>query len=95
MVIKRRVPLKEKSINGVVAGGILRKKREEYNKKWTIPYVAEQANIDEDHLQKIETGKTANPYYDTIGKIADVLDLNKEELWQEYSREKAKYSSED
>ncbi|MEQ6376562.1 helix-turn-helix transcriptional regulator [Bacillaceae bacterium S4-13-58] len=89
--------MEDKSI-GIIIGRIIRKKRKDYqkkDKKWTQEYVAEQADVDYPHYGKFERGKIEQPQFLTIAKLADVLNMSLDEIWEEYEIEKQKYLEEE
>jgi len=59
---------------GEIVGKALYERRKELN--LTQKYVAEQAGIHRTTLSKLESGKRKNPRFNTVQKIAQVLQLD-------------------
>ncbi|MEQ6388031.1 helix-turn-helix transcriptional regulator [Bacillaceae bacterium S4-13-58] len=68
-------------------------KRREVRKKgaWTQADLAEKIELTEKHVQKLEAGRTKDPYFSTVAAILDALDLTYEEFQQQVKEEQAKY----
>ncbi len=74
-------------ILGRILGGIRRNKKSK-DKKWTIAYVAEQAELDENFVEKFLREGKKEPQFVTIAKLAEALELSIDDLWEEYKKER-------
>lgn len=76
----------EEELDGCIVGAYLRKKRKEKQQtdsKWTIEYLAARAGVDDKHLGKVERGASSQTSFLYIGKVADVLEISLDEMWEE------------
>ncbi|MBM7571395.1 helix-turn-helix domain-containing protein [Aquibacillus albus] len=90
--------MKNKGLDGRILGQIirdLRLERKAKDKTWTIAYLAEQAEMDEDHLGHIERGNKKEPQFVTIGRLAKALDISLDDIWEQYEQEFKKYYPDD
>lgn len=50
------------------------------DKRMSIPELAEASGVSPEQIREIEAGRTLNPRPKTLGKLADVLDVQPSEL---------------
>lgn len=65
-------------------GKHLRKRRKEF--KWTYARLADETNLDEDHIGKIERG-VKEPFTSTLFKLAIALDLDVNQVFKDIQQE--------
>ena len=85
---------KDGQIIGRILGRIRQEKKAQ-DPKWTLFYVAEQAKLEEKYVGRLLRGEKAEPQFVTIGKLADALEINLDELWKQFLREKDHFHEED
>jgi transcriptional regulator with XRE-family HTH domain len=86
--------LEKEERDGHILGRLLGKIRLEKkadNSKWTIAYLAEQAKLEEKYVGRLLRGEKVEPQFVTIGKLADALEMNLDDLWKQFLKEKAQF----
>lgn len=95
-----KVEIYEEDLNkepGPAIGKVVKRyrieKRRAIRKKgmWTQADLAERAKLTEKHIQKLESGKTKEPFFSTVAGIINALGLDYEKFQDEVREEKAKY----